>query len=125
MFIGDKNDLGKPNAVKLCISGRLDYFIRNYWRLWMAHLAQVSISQAKYYKNLICDSTYLKLELDAFVFSLPLNRTFSCSFGRYGYSGLCPHLASLPKNESGFVAYDALSVMDSICNLLKFLHMAV
>ncbi len=32
---------------------------------------------------------------------------------------------SLPKDESRIAAYDSLSVMDSICNLLKLLHMVV
>lgn len=67
----------------------------------------------------------LKLELDTFLFPLPLNWTFPRSFGRYEYSGLCAHLPIFPKNESGFAAYDSLSVMDSVRKLLKLLHMAV
>jgi hypothetical protein len=93
--------------------------------LRLAHLAQSSISQAKYYQNLIRGSAHLKLELDAFVFPLPLNRAFPCSFGGYGYSGLRAHLYSLPKNQSGFAADDSLSVMDSVRQLLKLLHMAI
>ena len=93
--------------------------------MWLAHLAWAFISQAQCYQNLIFDSAHIKLELDAFIFRLPLNRTFPSGSGHYGYSGLCAHLPSLPKNESGFAAYDSLSVMDSVRKLLKLLHMAV
>jgi SAM-dependent methyltransferase len=105
--------------------GDVRNFIRHYWRLRLAHLAPSSIYQAKCDQNLIRDPAHLKLELDAFVFPLPLNRTFPRSFGRYGYSGLRPHLYSLPENASRIAAYDSLSVMDSICKLLKLLHMAM
>ena len=91
----------------------------------LAYLARGVIAQAGRYKNLIRTSAHLKLELDTFVFPLPLNWTLPYSFGRYGYSGLFAHLPSLPKNESRIAADDSLSVMDSICNLPKFLHMAV
>lgn len=107
------------------MSRLLGLFYTHYWCLWLAHLARSSISQAKYYQNLILDPAHLKLELDASIFRLSLNRTFSCRFGAHGYSGLCAHLPSLPKNESGFAAYDSLFILDSICDLLKFLHMAV
>lgn len=103
----------------------MDYFIRHYWRLRLAHLARVFISQAKYYQNLIRDPAHFKLELDAIVFPLPLNGTFPLSFGGYGYSGLRAHLYSLPKDESRIAAYDSLSFMDSICQLLKLLYMAI
>jgi len=93
--------------------------------LWLAHLAPPSISQAKYYQNLIRGSAHFKLELDAFVFPLPFNWTFSCRFGAHGYSGRHPHFSSLTKDESRIAADDSLSAMDSICNLPKFLHMAV
>jgi hypothetical protein len=73
----------------------------------------------------LCNSAHLKLELDSFVFSLPLNRTFSHDFGFDGYSGLCSHLPSLAKNESRIAADVSLSVMDSVCQLLKLLHMVV
>ena len=77
------------------------------------------------HQNLIRDPAHLKLELDAFIFRLPLNWTFPRSFRRYGYSGRHSHLVSLLENESSIAADDSLSVMDSICNLLKLLHMAV
>jgi hypothetical protein len=88
-------------------------------------LAPSSISQAKCCQNLICDSAHLKLELDAFVFPLPLNWTFPRSFDRYGYSCRHDNLFSLPKNESRFVTYASIFALDSICNLLKLLHMAI
>jgi hypothetical protein len=93
--------------------------------LRLAHLAQAIITQTQYYQNLIRGSAHLKLELDAFVFSLPLNWTFPGSFGRYGYSCRHDNLVSLPKNESRIAADDSLSVMDSVRNLLKLLHMVV
>ena len=51
------------------------------WSIW-----GICISQAKYYQNLIRDSAHFKLELDSFVFPLPLNWTFPHSFGAHGYS---------------------------------------
>jgi hypothetical protein len=93
--------------------------------LWLAHLAHHIISQSKCYQNLIREPAHLKLELDTFVFPLPLNRTFPRGFGRYGYSGLCAHLASLPENESSFAAYESIFIMDSIRQLLKLLHTVV
>jgi hypothetical protein len=93
--------------------------------LWLAHLARVFISQTHGHQNIIRNPAHLKLDLDAFVFPLPFNRTFPRSFGGYGYSGLRAHLYSLPKDEIRIAAYDSLSVMDYICQLLKLLHMAV
>jgi len=55
------------------------------------------ISSIKCYQNLIFDSAHIKLELDAFIFRLPLNRTFHGNFSRYGYSGRHNNLAFLPK----------------------------
>ena len=63
--------------------------------------------------------------LNRFTLTPSLNSTFLYSFGRYGYSGLCAHLLSLPKNESGFAADDSIFIMDSVRKLLKFLYMAV
>lgn len=91
----------------------------------MAYVARIRISQAKYYQNIIRGSAHFKLELDSFVFPLPLNWTFPRSFGAHGYSGLRAHLYSLPKDESRIAAADSLSFMDSICKLLKLLHMAI
>ncbi|KJV55578.1 tspO/MBR family protein [Orientia chuto str. Dubai] len=91
------------------------------WLIWRPQ----AFPKPKYYQNFIRDPAHLKLELDAFVFSLSLNRTFPYSFGCYRYSGLCAHLSSLLKNESGFAAYDSLSFTDSIHKLLKLLHMVV
>jgi SAM-dependent methyltransferase len=105
--------------------GDVRNFIRHYWRLRLAHLAPSSIYQAKCDQNLIRDPAHLKLELDAFVFPLPLNRTFPRSFGRYGYSGRHNNLAFLPKDKIGISTYDAIFTLDSICDLLKFLHMVV
>ena len=63
--------------------------------------------------------------LNRFTLTPSLNSTFLYSFGRYGYSCLRPHFSSLPKDESRIAADDSLSVMDSVRNLLKLLHMAV
>lgn len=115
----------KPDTAKLCISNNLDYFVRHYWRLWLAHLAKVIISQTQYYQNLIRDPAHLKLELDSIVFRLPFFWTFPCSFSFYGYSGLRTCLPSLSKDASRITVDDSLSLMDSIRNLLKFLYMAV
>lgn len=75
--------------------------------------------------NLIRGSSHLKLELDTIVFLLSLNWTFSYSFERYGYHDRRDNLASLPKNENSIAAADALFILDSICDLLKLLHMVV
>jgi hypothetical protein len=93
--------------------------------LWLGHLARVIISQTQYYQNLIRNPAHIKLELDAFIFRLPLNRTFPRRFGRYGYSRLRAHLSSLPENEIRIAADVSLSVLDSVRKLLKFLYMAV
>lgn len=61
------------------------------WLIWRHQ----TFPKPKYYQNLIRDPAHFKLELDTFVFLLPLNWTFPHSFDRYGYSGLCAHLASL------------------------------
>jgi hypothetical protein len=89
-----------------------------------AHLARIIISQAKDYKNLICDSAHFKLELDAFVLPLSLNRTFPTSSGRYGYFGRHAHVSSISEGKISIATNDALFIMDFICHLFKFLHMA-
>jgi hypothetical protein len=93
--------------------------------LRLAHLAQAIITQTHGHQNLIRDPAHLKLELDTLVFQPSPNRICSDSFDRYGYFGLWAHLPSLPKNESGFAAYDSLFILDFVRKLLKFLHMAV
>ncbi|MCD8542660.1 MAG: tryptophan-rich sensory protein [Gammaproteobacteria bacterium] len=91
------------------------------WLIWRASaFPNLSVIKTLYVAQLI-----FKLELDAFVFPLPLNWTFPTSFGAHGYSGLRAHLYSLPKDENRIAAYDSLSVMDSVRKLLKLLHMVV
>ena len=41
-----------PDTAKLCISNSLDYFIRHYWHLRLAHLAQAIITQITAIKTL-------------------------------------------------------------------------
>lgn len=91
------------------------------WLIWREPLFR----KLSVIKTLYFNAAHLKLELDASIFRLPLNRNFPCSFGRYGYSGRHNNLVSLPKNESSIAANDSLFVMDSICDLLKFLYMAI
>ncbi len=68
---------------------------------------------------------YLKLELNTFVMSLSLDRTFSHNFVLYGSSGEYANLSGLYKDNSGIAADASLFLMDSICRLLKLLHMAI
>lgn|GEM_PF-5858839 len=91
----------------------------------MAHLAQAIITQTHGHQNLIRDPAHFKLELDAFVLPLSLKRVFPDGVRHHGYYGRCANLASLPKNESGFAADDPISILDSIRNPFKFVHMAV
>jgi len=110
------------NTTQLCISIGLDHFVWGHWHLRLAHLVYCIIFSIKRYQNLICHPAYFKLELDAFVFSLSLDRIFSLSFNEHGYPGWHDHLVSLFEAKISIAAHVALFIMDSICYIFKFIH---
>ena len=72
----DTLNLSPPHATKLCISNRVGYSVRDNCYLWVDHLAPAIFSRIAAYKELIYNAVNFKLELDAFIFSLSLNRIF-------------------------------------------------
>ena len=119
-----KTEMRTGYSAKLYLSNSLDYFIRHYWHLWLAHLAPSSVSKAKSYQDITRHSAHFKLELDTVVFPLLPNRPFPRSFGSYGYSSQDDNLLNLPENESCFAVDAAIFIMDSVDKLFKLLHMA-
>jgi hypothetical protein len=103
----------------------MDYFVSNNCHLWLDHLARTTIPKIDAYKEPICDAINFKLELDAFIFSLPLNRIVLCVFTGYERLSSNDHLLFIRENKISLATNDSLSNMDSICHTLKFLHIAI
>jgi hypothetical protein len=103
----------------------VDYFISDDRRMWLDDLVPAIISEIDVDKVLICNAVNFKLELDAFIFSLPFNWIIFCMFTDYGYGGCYDRLLLIYEGKISIVINGSLFNMDFICHILKFLHMAV